>query len=182
MSRKLLPFVALALLLLPALAVAQEAPPLLCVAVYYRAGVLELVVIPCPGAEATPTPTPTPTATATPSATPSATATWTPFPTATFTPTPTPESDVLFFSQPCTVRPGGAYRVNVRSLPNISGALTGQQVQIGQVVAVSEGHRDATGSMWLRVLDDRGFAVGYIAGWVMAAVDTTGCPFIDFGP
>lgn len=168
------------LLLLPALAVAQEEPPVLCVAVYYRAGVLELVVIPCPGAEATPTPTSTPTAT--PTVTPTATATWTPFPTPTLTPTPTPESDVLFFSQPCTVQPGGAYRVNVRSLPDIGGAFTGQQVQIGQVVAVSEGHRDATGSMWLRVLDGRGFAVGYIAGWVMAAVDTTGCPFIDFGP
>lgn len=170
MSRKLLPFVALLLLLLPALAVAQEEPPVLCVAVHYRAGVLELVPIPCPGAEATPTPTRTPTATATPSATPTPTATWTPFPTPTQEPleyTPVP--------QPCYLMTGSG-NTNVRSGPGTEHAVL-TTLPANTLFGALGYDRDARGGMWVRRL-----AGGWVARWVVTWHSGCDSSIIEAGP
>lgn len=171
--KRLLPLLAL-LLLLPALAVAQEEPPVLCVAVYYRAGVLELVVIPCPGAEATPTPTRTSAPTATPTVTPSAT----PTPTATWTPFPTPTPEVLEYTpvpQPCYVQTNGG-NTNVRSAPGTENPVL-TILPGGTLFGVLGWDRDSTDGMWVRRLQG-----GWVARWVVYYRSGCNNDIIEAGP
>jgi hypothetical protein len=172
MSRKLLPFVAL-LLLLPALAVAQEEPPVFdyCLGVVQRGdGLLDFYRIPCPGAEATPTPTATSTPTAT--ATPSATPTWTPFPTPFPTPTPEP-LEYTPVPQPCYLITGSG-NTNVRSEPY--GAVVTQLPP--ETLFSALGYvRDGDGGMWVRRL-----VGGYVARWVVFYRQGCDNSIIEAGP